>query len=225
MLEATAQPSRPETTALDAVPLATLVEQTAASALQDAARAELVTIAVQGVEADGTLLLGSGRVRARRASGCLVQPEPGDLVLAACSAGLDPLIITVLVRATAAPATLSVPGAEGLTLTAPMLALRAPSLEVEAETGRFTITQTHVFGRAAHVVLDTVETLYTTLQQYAEKLVVKAAQALRIVDGIDSTTAGTVLVQAKQAHIVQAAQVVTSATEDVRLDGERISMG
>jgi len=235
MPEAAAQPSRPQPAPVtepapagSAVPLALLVEQTAATPLQAAARAELVTVAVESVEADGAVFrLGAGTslVRARRAAGCLVQPEPGDLVLAACTAGLDPLIIAVLVRATTAPATLSVPEAEGLTLSAPVLALRAPSLEVEAETGRFTITDSHVFGRAAHVVLDTAETLYTTLQQYAEKLVVKAAHALRIVDGVDSTIAATVLIQAKQAYVVQATQIVTSASEDVRLDGERISMG
>lgn len=203
----------------------------------DAARAELLTVTVRSVEPDAAgkvrFCIGAAGAPALRAAGCLVEPLPGDVVLVADRADGDPLILSVLTRATAEMATLSVPDAAGLHLAAAEIALtaqrglsaKAYDIAVNAENARFNLTATQFFGDSALVILNKAEALYTKLQSYAERLIVKAGYSLRLIDELDSTVASTVLVQAKQTYSLQSTQTILSSTQDTRIDGERISMG
>lgn len=192
--------------------------------LADAVSVALVAVAVEAVETDAAVaaqqvfrLRGEG-LPARRAASCLVTPQVGDVVLVAVRADEPPLVIAVLTRAVNGTANLSVPAAEGLEVVAPKIA-------IEAQEGWFRIANAQFLGDTALLVCNTVETLCTTLQSYAQRLITKAGFALRVVDEIDSTVASTVLVQAKQTCSLQAMQTLISSTHDTRLDGERISMG
>jgi hypothetical protein len=155
------------------------------------------------------------------------------VVLAAVQPRSEPVIVAVLSRDAGAIATLSVPDAGGLRVTAPEIALaasgelatEAQSITVNAQVGRFTINATHFFGDAAFVVINAFEALYEKLQCYADKLITKAGYSLRLVDELDSTVASTMLVQAKQTYSLQSTQTILTSTQDTRIDGERISMG
>lgn len=198
---------------------------------------QLAAAVVHRVEDDeagrATFVIVEGEPRAQRAASCIVMPMAGDVVLIATRTGRPPLIIAVLTRASNEAATISVPEAAGLQVAAEQIALVAQSsitataskVDLEAEEGRFQIAKTHFLGDAALLVLNTMETLCTNLHSYAQRLVVKAGYALRVIDEVDSSVASTVLVQARQTYSLQSTQTLISSTHDTRIDGERISMG
>ena len=79
------------------------------------------------------LSIGSRRVAGRRATSCLVEPAPEDLVLAVEADG-ETYVLAVLDRPDGAGAVLSVPGASSATLAQDRLGLRCETLSVDAGT-------------------------------------------------------------------------------------------
>ncbi len=167
--------------------------------------------------ADGESFRVSGGSTVRRAAACLLLPMPGDRVLVAGGGG-DGYILSVLERGCSAAADLSVPGAEALRLHAPALEVHAPELLLQVQ-------HTTLAGRTLSAVLSAVEAVAGTVRLCADKLVSQAGTSLRVVDAIDSTVAGSVLVQVHQTYALQSEQAVIAASGEVRLDGKQISMG
>ena len=184
-----------------------------------------VAARVEAVE-DGRLdlALAGRRVTARRAASCLVEPAPHDTVLAVeTSAGA--FVVAVLERSPDAEVVLSVPDAPLAAFAQEGLAVRCESLTVDA--GRTTLR-----GRVARVasgvlsaVAEQLDVVARTLRRSADHEVTRAGAAVRTVDGAQTVTAGEMMVEARSAMSQRAGIVLIDAREDVRVNGERITMG
>src|SRR5258708_7650845 len=106
-----------------------------------AATARLHIGAVRIATPDELIVLAEDALwTARRAAGCLVQPEVGDTVLLLAAEGRDFTILNVLERASRSP--VSVTHADGIALRAPVISMvadealrvRAPKAELEFTT-------------------------------------------------------------------------------------------
>lgn len=162
---------------------------------------------------------------ARQAASCLLAPVIGDLVLVHTDE-TDAFILAVLVRRPEHVAEISVPDAEHVTLkavakldvTAPSLSLQAGRLELVArglvQMGESLTTN---FRRIAETVVDKVVG--------ARTITTKAENRMAVVKDVDMLEAGS-LVQTIESVSSQKSEIaLITARRDMRLDGERVSVG
>jgi hypothetical protein len=153
------------------------------------------------------------------AAACLLQPETGDQVLLypvaqSGQAGqrYEWWVLSVLQRGQpTTPAKLSVPGAKAVTLQAPQLSLRTERLQLLATTAHVVARQLTRVARVFHAVGDIVTETCRTKSV--------------VVTELNSTQAGTELLESKDALMLQGAQVMLDAQNTVRIDGKHILMG
>jgi hypothetical protein len=127
---------------------------------------------------EGTMLVvlrDGARVTARRAASCLVQPEPGDLVLLGGSAARG-YVLAVLERPGDRPLRLAVAGDMEIAAEGGRLTLGAETLVVEAETGQVAVRDLALSGgkvaarfRRITLVADAIESLVTRLLTRARR--------------------------------------------------------
>jgi hypothetical protein len=161
---------------------------------------------------DHCYLLDDGRL-ARQAASCLLVPEPGDRVLSVASDEGELYIVHVLDRADTGgsaetDASLNVPGARQLTIRQPRIALAATEqisihalhdVDVTAATGNLSLNARNLFA-----------TVHDSLVQNVRHYIGKAEQYL---------------LDARQLLKLHGGQTLVTAEQDVKVDGERISMG
>lgn len=194
------------------------------------ASATLLTLSPSGewaeIEREGR------RFDAAVAAGCLVRPQPGDVVLT-FGEGSDLFVVQVLRRAGGPGATLSLPGGgalsvEGealrlsargrLSLAGDRLDLRGRSLALVAEATTWVGKRLTGIVERFHLSAQRHETLAGTM---IEKSVTRTA----IVDQADTLQADTRLVKIGGMAAETAQSKVVAVAEDLRMDGQRITMG
>jgi hypothetical protein len=169
---------------------------------------------------------------ARRAVSCVVEPRAGDQVLATSTRD-GPVILAILTRAAGTDASLSVPDAASVTLAADLLTLvadsklvtRTAALELVAERASVDIGETSFLGRAVTIVTSTLRSIGEMVHHSARKLVTQATHSVRVIDDVETVSAGTIVVRAKETHSLQATQILISASGDIRVDGETVNFG
>ena len=177
---------------------------------------------------DGSVSLASGgrRIRARRAASCVLEPAPGDTVLAiGVEADAGAFVIAILDRPAGAEAVLSVPGAAETTLVQDRLALRCERLTVDAGDATLRGRVARVAGGVLAAVAERIDVVARTLRRSADHELSRAGNATRTVDGAETVTAGEMMIEARTALGQRAGIVLVDAREDVRMNGERITMG
>lgn len=167
------------------------------------------------------------RVAAQRGAGCLVHPEPGDLVLvaAATESGGEAFVISVLRRARVEGARIGVAGSPDMTIAQPILRLACDELEADADRVTLRARATRYLGEAATAVLDRIDVLFRALNLVGDRSASKLGTQVRIVDGVDTLVAGQVAYKANETMTLRSADTVMTAKADVRIDAERISLG
>jgi len=172
-----------------------------------AATATMIDARVAMLFEDGGCLLDNG-MRACRALSCLLEPQAGDRVLAAASADGIVHVLHVLSRENNANARLSVPGADHLALTQRRIGIHASErievgcagdVAITAAAGTLALEGRNLFATATDAIV-----------QQASNFVGKFAQYL-----LDAR--GLLRLHGEHALI--------TAERDVKVDGERISMG
>jgi len=167
-------------------------------------REAIVAVALGG----DRFLLDDGRL-ARQALSCLVGPEIGDRALVAASANGDCFIVHLLARAAApAPVRLGVPGANELRIVQPRIVLQA-SEEIALQSLR-AVEVSAATGTLALNANDLHCTVNETLVQTAHNVVAQA---------------GHYLLQSSGLLRLQGQHAILVAEHDVKVDGERISVG
>ena len=177
---------------------------------------------------DGSVSLASGgrRIRARRAASCVLEPAPGDTVLAiGVEADAGAFVIAILDRPAGAEAVLSVPGAAETALVQDRLALRCERLTVDAGDATLRGRVARVAGGVLAAVAERIDVVARTLRRSADHELSRAGNATRTVDGAETVTAGEMMIEARTALGQRAGIVLVDAREDVRMNGERITMG
>jgi hypothetical protein len=162
---------------------------------------------VHQVRDEATVLLSDGR-HARVAVSCLLRPQAGDRVALTELGRNEVFVHAILERDNAQPASLQVPGAESITLSARRLVFAASDslqlqslrdIEVAAAAGVVSIA-------APHVAITAVESIIQTAKQYL-------------------ATVGAYALQVRSLLRLHGQQAIVTAEKDMKIDAERISVG
>ena len=185
----------------------------------------LVLARVVGVPERAVLLEVGGETRAaRQAASCLLSPEPGDIVV--CSeTRLGIHVLHVLERDAAQSATLSAPGVRRLVLDQPAIDIRTVELDATATRVRARVEQLHLISRLVSAVTGRLEIVADRLRRIAGHEVTSTGDSVRTVRGTDTLRAGHILHDASQVMSLRSHVAIVEARGDVRVNGERITMG
>ena len=176
------------------------------AAAETAASTSLIETRIAVVFDDGRCLLANGS-RAERALSCLVEPVAGDRVLVCAGEG-GAYVLHILARPGNVDAHLSVPGADSVSLRQPRIAMMAAeSLELasaadaslSAVSGTLSLTGQNLFS-----------TFTDTIVEHASHCIGKFGQCL---------------LEARQLFRLHGEHALITAERDVKVDGERISVG
>ncbi len=210
-----------------------LLDVLAASAQEDSgaalsigrivAKSNVLTVAAAGVE-----------LPARPAASCLLAPEIGDAVLIVAGSAGQTYVLAVLERPGTAPAVVSasVPsplmrieagqlalsGVEELTLAAPRTTLRTGAFAVMADVVTFA-------ARLMTQALEHFRSSARSVEIVSTDLAIKAARRTTLVEETDVLEAGTLVQTIATAAVMSAQSAVVTAQQDLRLDGERVTVG
>lgn len=186
---------------------------------------ELVLAKVASAMENAILLEVAGQCHAaRQAASCLLAPEVGDVVM--CS--ISPLgihILHVLERDAAESATLSAPGAERLILAQAAIDMRAQELSATAERAKAHVDKLHLFSRLVSVVAGGLDIVADRLKRVARQETTSATDSVRTVQNTDTLRAGHILRDASEVMSLRSDIAVIESRGDMRVNGERISMG
>ncbi|RDU94748.1 DUF3540 domain-containing protein [Trinickia dinghuensis] len=152
-------------------------------------------------------LLNDGRM-AHQALSCLIRPEVGDHVLVAACQNETIYILHILHRNEPHQVQLSVPGAHEVCVAQPQISLNAvdaialrslADVEVSATTGALSLNGRNLFATAQDSFVQNVGHFVGQAEHY--------------------------LLEVRQLLRLHGQQAIVTAEEDVKVDGERISMG
>ena len=152
-------------------------------------------------------LLDDGRV-ARQALSCVLTPEVGDRVLTAVCHADTPYVVHILQRADPALVQMNVPGAKKLMFKQEQLSLCASDsialhamhdIELNAATGVMQLNAHNLFMSINESLIQNARNYIGNTDQY--------------------------LLEVKHLLKLHAQQALITAEKDIKVDGERISMG
>jgi len=163
---------------------------------------------------------------ARQAGSCLLAPAVGDKVLV-YAAGEDAFVLAVLVRAEASRTPeVAVPGASSLKIAA------QDELELSGKTLRFKAGKlamlTDVLAQSAGAVTLHAKSVVETIAEKfssTRTLTVKAENRTTTIEKTDTVSAGTRVQKVEGVSLQNSEITLINAKQDVRVDGERISLG
>ena len=174
----------------------------------------LVTGQVTERTDQGFLVRAEGEtVQARRAVGCLLEPDISDRVLLLDEGGVYH-ILNILER-TAPTNTLS--SDRELRLQAPAISMEGPSVSLRGMRGTVSFLQLDVTARDCRA---RIKSLSATLNS----IVQRAAKCLRIV-GLDSLTTRRSRTVVRERWSVHAESAELTTDKNVKVDGEQILLG
>ncbi len=202
----------------------------AAAAVEGMAVAAVLSLADDAAHVE--LALAGAACRAAVAVSCLIRPAPGDRVLVYRGGG-EVFVLSVLERSGPNYGTLALPGhgnlvveGETLSLSARQrLALRADSLDIQAKGLTFIADKTTWLSKALTAIVERWHTSAKTHEVSTDDLTVKAVNRVTIVDEVDTLRAQTQSTRIAGVASETAQSKVIAVTEDLRMDGKRITMG
>ncbi|MBV8472673.1 MAG: DUF3540 domain-containing protein [Hyphomicrobiales bacterium] len=169
---------------------------------------------------------------ARVGFGCLVQPIPGDRVLV--SRGPEgAFVVAVLERLVPDRATLALPSGGALAIEADSVSLAARrdvsidarELSLRGQKFHLVADSVTVFARLANWVAENLRISARTLDTVADTLSAKALDRVAIVERADVLRAASVSQTIDNVAVTSAPAVVIATSEDLRLDGKRVTVG
>ena len=186
---------------------------------------QLVLARVVGVLQDAILVDMAGQSHAaRQAASCLLSLETGDTVLCSLSR-LGVHVLHVLERDATDSATLSAPGVQRLVLDQAAIDIRTRDLNATATRARARIDRLHLFSRLVSVVVGGLDLVADRLKRVAGHETTSVTDSVRTVRNTDTLRAGHILHEASEVMSMRSHITVIEARGDVRVNGERISMG
>lgn len=172
-------------------------------------------------QADGRYVVAGvdNVILAQRASGCLLAPQPGDLVLLSPPVEGVPYILSVL-QASAPESRLETEG----TL---VIESRRGAIRLKSREGLELLTPKVVLVAAGEFIARSgmVRFLAETVESVATRLLSRCRNALRVVEEAESVDAGSLSCTAKR-QITLRAKVARVLAEDLaKVDGDQIQLG
>lgn len=184
---------------------------------------------------------GTGEVRARRATSCLLSPEPADVVLLARTWGGKSWVLAVLEREGDAPRTLGCDGDLAIKLPAGKLSLVAQEgvelvsagdvavvsegVRVNAVHGSVVVQTLGFLGSVLSAEVERVKLLAGTLDSVLTRFSQRVKRSYRVVEERDQVRADQIDHSAGTSISMHAPTAVITAEELVKMDGEQIHLG
>jgi hypothetical protein len=170
---------------------------------------------------------------AKRAISCLVAPEVGDLVLTSGGAGRL-YLLSILERDEMKHAELSLPSpdatlavaAREIELTgAARIGQTAPEIRLQASTLGLFGYSVSLVGTLLTYIANRLHSSVSHQTTVADHVATKARNRVTVVDGTDIQKIGALSQSIDNIAAINADSAIVTARKDVRIDGERISMG
>lgn len=192
------------------------------------------TTRVLAVDEDGvsaTIAIAGVEQTARVAVGCLVRPMPQDLVLV-FSDGRQNFVLTVLERAGANWGVVALPGRGNMSIEGETVAiavrqrmsLRADSIDVQTKLFAVLADKATWIGKLYTLIADRFRSSARIQEASADQLTVKAVERFAIIDRIDSLQTETQATKVTGVATETAHSKVITVTEDLRMDGKRVTV-
>jgi hypothetical protein len=182
-----------------------------------------------------------GLLHARRALSCLLQCEPGDLVLVCVTGGDDAYVLAVLERDQSSAATLTFPGdlevslpggalrlngSQGIALTsATDIGVVAPRVTVGAIKAEVTAGELSYFGTRVNAHLETINLAARVINSTLGTLYERISRVFRKVEEIEQVQAGQIDLQARDSLSMHGRHTLMTADQLVKVDGAQIHLG
>jgi len=191
---------------------------------------------------NGFLLVeaGAARLQARRAVSCLVEPQPGDVVLLGGDA-TRPFVIAVLERSGETPlrmpirgdaeivvqgGRLRLVGETGVDLvSAQAVALSGAEVSATARRGRFLIDQVVHVGSSLSAHVEKLKVVGDALEMIMRRVMSRMTRSYRIVEETDHLRSGAIDHRADETLHLHARNTVITASTLAKVDGGQIHLG
>lgn len=204
----------------------------------------LITAYVESDSAQGFLLNdlgGRSGIDAQLAVSCLLQPQVGDTVLVSQQAGNERYyILAVLERPDTTQGTLSLPGDNHIALGAGEMCLQSAALSLQASdkieltsaaidlnavTSTVKVTTFQGWFGTVEAGAVSITLAAKTLSSKLGRLIQRAAESVRRVDGLDELRAGRSHIRIEGHQQTQAGHITSTAKGFVKIDGQKIDLG
>ena len=207
----------------------------------DSGGASIDTARVVRLDNGEFLLLTAGTLalRARKAAGCLLEPEENDTVLVVRNTPEGVFILTVLERAGAASRVV-LPGDAILSAETGNLKLSGDSIELSGEKsahieapkismqgmqGDISFINLSLTASAAEAKAGKLSLLASVIDIVSDRITQRARDCFRWVSRMDSTKAGHISVRAENRFDLKADAASIVAKCEVKIDGDKIHLG
>ena len=175
---------------------------------------------------DRTVLveLAGERRAAVQAASCLLCPQVGDVVMC-CVSRRGIHVLHVLERSGHERATVSAPGAKRLVLEQPAIELRTDDFDATAVRARVHVEHLHLFSRLVAAVAGGFELVADRIRRMSRLETMSTGDSVRTVRNSDTVRAGHIMHDASEVMSLRSDVAVIEARGDVRVNGERVSVG
>jgi hypothetical protein len=178
--------------------------------------------------------------KSARAAGCLLEPEPGDVVLFSADDFGRSYILCVLERDRAATSRISLQGeveiktdngglyvsADDVSLAgAQSMRLASPDMEIQAVRGKMKIMDLSVLGRLFRARVDKARLAAVSVDSVVGRLTQRVKRAYRWVEELEQLKAGRLRCLVKDSLFMKGKRSTLLAEKKVKVDGEKISLG
>lgn len=197
-------------------------------------------VTAQGKGDSFILRLDSGEMRnAKRAAACLLQPEPGDSVLAFTPAGGRTYILSILEKSSrkhrirlegdteldTGKGRLDIKAAQLGLKADSSLELEAPSLALRGVHATMNFLQTRLYSLDLELCARQATGVFDSLRTRARSLVQELTDSLRRVENVETLEAGHLRERIRHTRHSLAGTIIAKARKRLKLDGKRIDLG
>ncbi|WP_084305359.1 DUF3540 domain-containing protein [Bradyrhizobium sp. ARR65] len=192
-------------------------------------RARVVSVSEHGTAVE--VEVAGARQTATVAVGCLVRPIPQDVVLLFSEAERA-FVVTVLERMASSSGMVGLPGGrnmsiegEAITIAAHhRISLRADSIDLQAKLFAVLANTSTWIGKLYTLIADRVRCSARSQETSADSLTVKATERIAVIERIDSLQTETQAIRVTGIASEMAHSKVIAVSEDLRLDGKRVTI-
>jgi hypothetical protein len=161
---------------------------------------------------------------AQRAFSCLVEPEPGDLVLVDRSEA-ETYILAVLARRGAAPMRVAMPDGASIAAEGGKLRIAAGTLQMEAEATQLATQGLDVTAGRTDVRVGRVGILAEAIETIAQRVVARLRRSYRFVEETEQVRARDIDQRASGHMHIRGDATTVQGTALVKLQADQIHLG
>ncbi|XOF35008.1 MAG: DUF3540 domain-containing protein [Candidatus Electrothrix sp. YB6] len=175
--------------------------------------------------------VGQRRIPAVQAAGCLLAPEPDDMVLLAEQAEGKAYIISVLNRS-AKPARINLPadtivaarGGDLLFYADRQISLKSPEMHFQADRGVAEIRDADFTADTVEISVSRLRAVWSAVETRAERVLQRITRLYRRIR-IEESRLEELHCSVDKTCRIEAEEITLEADERLRLDGERVEIG